>query len=141
MKKILVHKRAYRVRAHWATSKSGKRYFVPSHYIKSTSYKMKDLGRPGRGKKVIPKLKRGGLGGKGFFKKSYGSQKRTVFNVAKVKGERTAIGRLSALQNFFKNTKPNYSARAKKLRRVVAGSFVGRRKVLFPQGFSRSYSR
>ena len=137
MGKIAVHKKAYRVRGHWSRSKSGKLYYVPSHYVKPTSYKMKDLGKPGRGKKVIPKLRRGGLGGKGFFKKSYGSQKRVVFNVAKIKGEKTAIGRLAALQNFFRNTKPNYSSRAKKLRSLVAGSFVGRKRVLYPAGFSR----
>lgn len=137
MRKLTVKRKSYMVKGHYMKTRSGKKVYVKPHKVKSSRFKIKDRGRPGRGKKIIPKLKRGGLGGKGFFKKSKGQQEKIAFNVAKIKGERTAIGRLAVLQDFFKGTKPSYAARARELRRRVAGSFEGKKRVMYPAGFSR----
>ena len=137
MRRLTVHRKSFRVKGHYSHSHSGKRFWIPGHRVKSSRFRIKDRGNPGRGKKIVPRLKSGALGGKGFFSRSYPSQRHIVFHVAKVKGERTAIGRLAILQNFFKNTKPSYAARAKRLRTVVAGSFMGKRQVMYPQGFKR----
>jgi hypothetical protein len=50
------------------------------------------------------------------------------------------MGELRALQVFFKTTDPRKSRRALALSEQVAGSFRGKQKVKYPQGFRRKQS-
>lgn len=52
-------------------------------------------------------------------------------------GEKKVVGELRALQVFFKRTGPQKSRRALELSKKVAGSFRGKEKVKYPQGFRR----
>jgi hypothetical protein len=134
--KLTVYKSGYR-RKGFIAHRKGKTYHVKPTYIPPTEFKIKDVGAVGRGEKIIPKLKKGTLGGKGFFKKSKEEQKRLAFNIARHQGEKKAVHKLIALEVFFKRTHPSYSKRAKKLAHEVAGSFKGTRQISYPSGLKR----
>lgn len=136
MPQLTVRRKGFSRKA-FTIMRNGKKIKMPATKVSPTTYKETDRGAPGRGKKVIPKLKSGALGGKGFFMKPKSIQKEIVFKVAKEKGERVAMGRLAALQSYFKRTEPKYSKRAKELRTEVAGSFKGKKQVPYGQGFRR----
>ena len=106
--------------------------------VKASTFKTKDLGKPGRGPKVLPPLEKGAFGGPGFFNRSQKEQERIAFARAEKMGERKVVGELRALQVLLKRTKPANSARANELGKKVAGSFKGKQKVGFPTGFAKN---
>ena len=136
MAEIVVNKENYHVKGHYSHSKQGRRIWVKPHNVNSSSFLIKDRGRKGAGPYILPQPKAGGLGGKGFFKKTHAQQIKIVFNVAKKKGEKTAMGRLSDIAGFMKRTNPTDAQRALKLKTEVAGSFIGKKRVKYPSGFS-----
>lgn len=52
-------------------------------------------------------------------------------------GGRKVVGELRALQVFFKTTDPSKSKSVLELSKQVAGSFKGRQKVGYPEGYRR----
>ncbi len=82
-----------------ATGKYVARAWVPPARIK-------DRGRKGKGPKVIPKLKRGGLGGPGFLERAAQARRAILARVAKRDGWATAERRLGVLLVLGKRTWP-----------------------------------
>lgn len=145
MAKLTVRKKGYTrkgyIRKGYCKTQYGKRICVGRSRVKSTrvpasTFKIKDRGKPGRSKKVIPKLKMGALGVK--FTSSASARRRKLANQAKRLGERKVVGRLRAIQVLNKRTNPKVSRQALADSKWVAGSFRGRRKVKYPSGFGRS---
>ena len=136
MANIIVRKKGHKRKA-FTITRAGRKIRVPATRVKASAFRIKDRGAPGRGRKVVPPLKKGVLGGPGFFKKSASEQKRIVFGRAKRLGEKKVVGELRALQVFFKRTSPEKSKRALTLSQKVAGSFRGQQEVRYPRGFSK----
>ena len=126
-KKLTVHRKGF-------TFKKGK---AKGKRVKPKTYKIPDRGAPGRGKKIIPKLKKGGLGI--TFDMSMMEQKRILKNKAMSRGEKKVTSSLIALETLNKRQNPKVSRRAKELAHWVAGSFRGRRYVGYPRGLSENY--
>ena len=120
-----------------ATRRGRKKVKVSPAKVKPSTFKIRDRGKAGRGPKIVPPLKKGALGGPGFFDRPEGDQENIVFNRARETGERKVVGELRALQVFFKRTDPEKSRRALELSKKVAGSFKGKEEVEYPKGFSR----
>lgn len=102
-----------------------------------TAFFIRDRGLPGRGPKIIPPLAPGGLGGPGFFALKLDQQREILFRQARNEGERAVVAKLRAIQVLNKRTNPQVSREAERLGRMVAGSFIDRRQVPFPQGLRR----
>jgi hypothetical protein len=134
---LVVHRRGYR-RKGYTINRGGKVIKIKETWVKPSTYTIPDRGKPGRGQKVIPPLRKGALGGSGFFDLSKKEQEKIVFERARKVGEKKVIGELRALQVFFKRTQPKKAQRAKELSKLVAGSFKGKQYVGYPQGFSKS---
>ena len=104
--------------------------------VKPSTFKIKDRGAKGRGKKVIPKLK------KGFLNVSFSSpanvRRAKLVKLAKKQGEKKVVGKLRALQVLNKRTNPTVSRKALADSKFIAGSFKGKKRVQFPSGYGRS---
>jgi len=121
MGKLLVRRRAF-------NTKRGTR-------VQATTFRIRDLGRPGRGPKVIPKLRKGRLGVD--FSKSARSRRRREVMVAKRLGEKSVLGMLQAIVVFNKRVNPVVSRKAASDRRFIASSFIGKRRVRTGTGLTR----
>lgn len=130
---LTVHKKGYTRKAY--TRKGGIK--VKATKVSPSTFSIKDRGATGRGTKIIPPLKAGKLGGKGFFAKSKSQQKKIAFADAKKRGEKKTVGSLRAIQVFNKRVNPKVSNRAKQLSKEVAGSFKGKKQVSYPSGFKK----
>lgn len=119
--KLVVHRKGYRKRS--------------GTYIKPKTFKIPDRGAVGRGRKVIPKLKKGTLGI--HFKMSDAQIKTILKQKARTMGEKTVVSKLVALEVMNKRTNPTVSRKAKALAHWVAGEFKGRRDVGFPKGLRK----
>jgi len=86
--------------------------------------------------KVIPKLRKGTLGGKGFFSRSIVSRRRIESRLAKRIGEKRVQGKLQAISTFTKRTSPRISRKAKADRLWIAKSFIGKKRVRTGLGLS-----
>lgn len=135
-KMITIRRKGYSRRA-FTSKRAGKNVHISATKVGPSTFKVRDRGKAGRGQKVVPPLKRGALGGPGFFNRSHDEQEKKVFSRARRIGERKVIGELRALQVFFKRTDPEKSRRALELSKRVAGSFKGQQKVTYPQGFRK----
>jgi len=94
---------------------------------KGYTYTRKDVGKPGRGEKVIPPLEENELKKHGFSIKAKASVRRRALSKSVAEdGYRTTLGRVVALQVFFKNTKPEYSKRMEKDRKWLVKKYGGR---------------
>jgi hypothetical protein len=134
MSKLVVHKKGYK-RKGFTAHRGGKAYHVSPTQVPASTFKITDRGARGRGKKIVPPLKEGQLGGKGFFEKPKSAQKRIAFQDAKRRGEKKTVGSLRAIQVFNKRVNPKLSKKAKELSSEVAGSFKGKKRVPYPTGF------
>ncbi len=103
-----------------------KRTKVPKTHVPASTYKVKDRGAPGRGPKVIPKLKENTLGGKGFFSKSAASRHRKELADARKYGYKKVQGKLSAVLVLNKRTKPSVSQKAKADKHYLAKTIGGK---------------
>jgi hypothetical protein len=137
MAKLTIRRKGHTRKAFTAKRGGGKKVKVTKARVRPSTFKISDRGKPGRGPKVVPPLQEGALGGHGFFNRSNDDQEQIVFNRAKEMGEKKVVGELRALQVFFKNTDPQKSRRALELSKKVAGSFKGRQKVGYPEGFGK----
>ncbi len=88
-------------------------------------------------KRVIPPLKKGTLGGKGFFSKSAKTRRRILTRLAIRNGEKSVMGKLQAVAVLNKNTNPSVTRKAMADRRRVAKSFIGNKRVKTGRGLSR----
>jgi hypothetical protein len=89
------------------------------------SYERRDVGASGRGPKVIPELKEGGLGGEGYFRLSAkGRHARLGESVAR-DGYRSTLGKVRALEELFKRTKPSYARTAARDRKWLVEKYGG----------------
>lgn len=136
MSSIVVRRKAY-TRKPYTAKRGGKTVRVGKTRVKSTKFTIRDRGKKGRGPKVVPPLQKGALGGPGFFDRPKESQERVAIRRAKKFGEKKVVGELRALQVFFKKTEPQKSKRALELSKKVAGSFKGKQRVDFPQGYRK----
>lgn len=136
MAKLTIHRKGHARKAYTA-KRGGKKVRVGKSLVKPSTFKTSDRGKKGRGPKVVPPLEKGALGGPGFFDRSNEEQEKIVFKRAKELGEKKVVGELRALQVFFKATDPQKSRRALELSKKVAGSFKGKQKVGYPEGFSK----
>lgn len=136
MAKLTIRRKGHTRKA-FTTKRGGKKVKVSKARIKPSTFKITDRGKPGRGRRVVPPLEEGALGGPGFFDRSNDEQEQIVFNRAKEMGERKVVGELRALQVFFKTTDPQKSRRALELSKKVAGSFKDRQEVGYPEGLRR----
>ena len=98
------------------TKKCGKGKIMRKAYTtkKGTKVKaacVKDMGKPGKGKKLFT-LKKGGLSEYGYSVKLGRTERRKALEKARKKIEyATLIQKLNALAILFKNTKPQFSKR------------------------------
>jgi hypothetical protein len=136
MSKMTVNRKGYTRKA-FTARRGGKKVRVSRAVVKSSTFTIRDRGKPGKGSKVVPPIAKGALGGSGFFTRPAALQKQIVLRRAKKLGERKVVGELRALQVFFKTTDPRKSRRALALSKQVAGSFRGKQKVGYPEGFRR----
>lgn len=136
MAKLTVRRKGYRRKA-FSAKRGDKKIRVSGSTVKPSTFKIRDRGKPGRGRKVVPPLEKGALGGPGFFSHPRGEQKQIVFRHAKKMGEKKVVGELRSLQVFFKGTDPRKSKRALELSKQVAGSFKGKQNVGYPEGFGK----
>lgn len=136
MAKLIIHRKGYTRRA-FTARRRGKKIAVAKARVKPSIFTVSDKGKPGRGPKVVPPLKKGALGGPGFFRRTRQEQEGIVFRRAKKLGEKKVVGELRALQVFFKTTSPEESERANQLSKLIAGSFKGKNRVAYPKGFTR----
>lgn len=81
--------------------------------------------------------KKGSLGGRGFFGKSDAVRHKREIALAKRIGERKVQGKLQAISTFNKNTNPTVSMIAKRDRKFIAESFIGKKKVRRGAGLSK----
>lgn len=123
-KPLTVKRKAY------SYKRNGKTVKVPA-----TTFKIKDRGKVGRGKKVFPDLKKGTLGIS--FDNKASTRRKKLASVAKKKGEKVVVGKLRALQILNKNTNPSVSRKAKADSKWVAGSFKGKKRMKYPTGLSK----
>jgi hypothetical protein len=127
---------AHRKKRGWISHRKGK--IIRVHPKKATwTYRKKDVGAIGIGEKVLPTLKKGTLGGKGFFTMPEEKQKAILAKIAREQGEKVAMNKIGALGVLLKRTKPTYAKRAMELKHWVAGEFVGRKEIGFPLGLKR----
>jgi hypothetical protein len=136
MAKMTIRRKGYTRRA-FTARRGGKKIRIAKARVKPSMFRISDRGKRGRGPKVIPPLKKGALGGPGFFNRPSNEQKEIVFRRAKKLGERKVVGELRALHVFLKRTDPQKSRRALQLSKQVAGSYKGKQEVKFPEGFRR----
>jgi hypothetical protein len=73
---------------------------------------VKDRGKPGRGPKILPEVKRPGSLGEGFFSKSEEEQKRILGRFP----NKQAQGKMQWVATMNKRTNPKVALRATKLR-------------------------
>jgi len=94
------------------------------------SYKRIDVGKPGRGKPIIPPKKViHNILGPAFFSQTLEAQKTILAKEARVRGEKQVQGQLQYIARLFKRTQPKYHTRALKLGKWLAGAFVGKKQV------------
>ena len=136
MAKLTIRRKGHTRKA-FTVKRGGKKVKVAKARVKPSTFKISDRGKPGRGRRVVPPLEEGALGGSGFFDRSNEEQEQIVFNRAKEMSERKVVGELRALQVFFKTTDSQKSRRALELSKKVAGSFKDRQKVGYPEGFGK----
>lgn len=136
MAKLTIRRKRHTRKA-FTAKRGGKKVKVAKVRVKPSTFKISDRGKPGRGRKVVPPLEEGPLGGPGFFDRSNDEQEQIVFNRSKEMGEKKVVGELRALQVFFKTIDPKKSRRALELSKKVAGSFKDRQEVGYPEGFGK----
>lgn len=134
MARLRIDRKAYTRKRHRRESfrRKGKR--IPATSVKRTKvprtiFTIKDRGRPGRGPKILPRLRKGGLGFplKG---RSQSEINRNALRHARAVGEREAAGQLRAVQVLTKRTNPVISRKAKIAAKHVyknIGGFRGQR--------------
>lgn len=116
----------------------GKIVRVRASTVKAHTKKVKDVGLPGRtppARKFVPQLKPGVLGVS--FDETAKARRRKLVEKAGTMGEKVVVGRLLAIHVLTKNTNPSVARKAKADAHYVAGSFVGKRKVRYGEGFRR----
>jgi hypothetical protein len=136
MKKLIVHRRGFDV-SPTTFRRQGKLIHRKGFKVSSTNFKMKDRGASGRATGNIPKLKKGTLGGQGFFSKSTQQRRRIESSLAKKIGEKRVQGKLQAIAVLNKRTNPEVMRKAQSDRSYIAGSFIGKKRVMYPRGFRR----
>lgn len=114
MGKLRIDRKAYRRKAY--RRKSG--VMVKRTKVPRTKFLIKDRGKPGRGPKILPKLKKGGLGFPLKGKSQSWINKKALAH-ARVVGERKGAGQLRALQVLNKRTNPTISRKAAKAAKYV----------------------
>jgi hypothetical protein len=72
--------------------------------VKGTTFCAEDRGAPGRGKKILPPIKEGGLGGPGYLEKSSNERHAELDRCVKKDGYRTCLGRVMWLERMGKRT-------------------------------------
>ena len=124
MRKMKVIRKAYRVRK---DVKPGPGKKMKTIRVKKTIYWRKDVGAPGRGRKIIPSLEAGELTKHGYRFGASASRRHTALSKSvREDGYRTTLGRLIALQVFFKRVRPSYSKKAIADRKWLVAKFGGK---------------
>lgn len=98
---------------------------------KGYRYRRVDLGKPGKGEKVLPPLKEGGL--KNYLPKKYQNKKfydlpakvrrKALRKCVEEEGYRTALGRVHALVVLNKRTNPELAEKAEADREWLVKTF------------------
>jgi len=113
-RKLRIRRKGYH-RKGFIAHRGRKTYRVKPAYVPPTTYYRKDVGAVGRGRKVIPPLEEGELKKHGYgFNKPASVRRRALVKSMKEDGYLTTKGRLWALVQFFKRTKPEYSKKARR---------------------------
>jgi len=121
--------------------KGGRRITYPLREGRAEGYGYVKKGRrivslnPERGKKVIPKLKKGKLGITFVDGMSDGQMKSILTKHVEKEGEQVVASRLRALQVLNKRTNPEISKKAAEMADWVYGSFQNKKLVKYPKGF------
>lgn len=136
-KKLTIHRRAYHRKAY--TRKDGTR--VKASDVPATTFKREDIGAPGRGKKVLPKLKPGAMTkaamdcgilskrdvqrGKTIGDLSQKDIKKLANYLRRKYGQRKAFGMFHA-QVVFRKRMPNGFKKKMKIGRDIARGKPGK---------------
>jgi hypothetical protein len=134
VRKIRIDRKAYIRKGHHRRSyirEDGikvKSSYVDKTKVPRTKFNVKDRGKPGRGPKVLPKLKKGGLGFSLKGEKQSEINRKALAH-ARMVGERRAAGQLRALHILNKRTNPVISRKAAIAARYVyknIGTYKGK---------------
>jgi len=87
MAKLTIRRKGHARKAYTA-KRGGKTIRVGKSQVKSSTFKISDRGKKGRGTKVAPPLEKGAQGGPGFFNRSNEDQEKIVFKRANKLGEK-----------------------------------------------------
>ena len=132
--KLTVHKEGYHRKGY--TRKSGIK--VSPTEVSPTTFKIRDVGSRGRGEKVLPTLKKGTLGGKGFFSRTTEARRKHEKELTKKLGEKKVASKLRAIGVLQKRVNPTVSEKAFGDARYISGSFKNKKYVGYPEGFGRN---
>jgi|WetSurMetagenome_2_1015567.scaffolds.fasta_scaffold355400_2 hypothetical protein len=130
MAKVRIHRKGYTRKTYF---KNGK--IVPAKFIPETNYLAKDKGKKGKGKKLLPALKKGSLGVN--FSMPEEQRHKIEISLAKKIGEKQVISKLIALAVLNKRTNSELAEKARADARFIAGSFHDKIKVPYPTGFEK----
>jgi hypothetical protein len=97
MGKIRVRRRGYYRRGHYRRTKTGRRVWVKGAYVPPTTYERVDIGKPGKGRKVIEIREPGELRKHGYStRKSAVARRRALAKAVREDGATTVWRRLHA---------------------------------------------
>lgn len=114
------------------TVKRSEYYRKGGTYVNPAVFKIRDVGAPGRGRQIIPPLKKGTLNV--HLKNPADIRRAKEIKLAKKIGEKRVVGKLQALAVLFKRTHPEFSRRAAADAHYIAGSFKNKKRVRYPTG-------
>ena len=119
---LTVHRKAY-TRKPFTAHRNGKTYHVKSTRVPATTFRTTDRGKPGRNMGYFKPLKKGTLGGKGFFTKSAKARHTRELKDVRRYGYQSTQGKLSQEIRFRPSNHVVTKAKADKryLARMVGG--------------------
>ena len=131
--RLTVHRKGFFVKPH-PLHRDHVVIHIKGHYVRPSTFEVEDRGMPGRGRKVIPPLKKGTLGVSTAHEPTAKLKVELVRRAEKI-GEKKVVGKLGALAVLHKNTDPRLSRKERELQHYVAGSMIGKKRVKYPHGF------
>lgn len=126
MRTITVKRKSHKVKGHYSHSKKGKREYVRGYKAKASSFRETE-NLPKKRNRVVPMpLKKGDLGGKGFFSKPEATRHRILDHAVAVFGYKHVLGKLNVIAVLDKRRDPSVSREAAKEREWLVKNFGGR---------------
>lgn len=128
---LVVERRGFH-RKGFTITRGGKKIYIPPAYIPPTKIRVPDRGKPGRGEKVIPPLRKGAMNA---VAKEMGYEKATEVPDSKLDefverlveryGERRALGMINAQRIFRKRMADHGKSKFQKMYEIWQKKYAG----------------